>query len=240
MKFIAESQFKEENLHWWRPVQDGNKISYEAIEPGDVPFHEGRKIVDAEGVVYDAILAEDGTVFDDWTRYDSADSFERLRRGGERRQQLVTIAETSQGRYHYTLFRDKETDEFFAHSYHSRVYPSNHIMSVNSAHHLADWLLDLHEQQTITFPQTLHIAVSLPADLIDRIERVALLEGRSTRDWIFERLNGCIQDERSAATLAAEEERAKQVAAELAVLQDRAISDTTAPALEPIGEARRP
>lgn len=79
LKFVSDEKFQMEKLYWSQPVHDGDKISYEPIEPGDVPFHDDRKIVDADGVVYDAILQEDGTVFDDWTTYDDVDTFERLR-----------------------------------------------------------------------------------------------------------------------------------------------------------------
>ena len=84
-------------------------------------------------------------------------------------------------------------------------------MAVDDASFLASWLFGLHEQETVIFPQTGHIAVSLPVELRNLIERLASLEDRTMRDWIVERLSDCTQDEQSRATLTAEEDRQRTV-----------------------------
>lgn len=78
-------------------------------------------------------------------------------------------------------------------------------MAVDTAPHAVSWLLDLPEQQTVNFPQTGHIAVSLPVDLVSQIEHLASLERRTMRDWMVERLSECIQDGRSATAFVAEQ-----------------------------------
>jgi hypothetical protein len=71
-------------------------------------------------------------------------------------------------------------------------------------------LFNLHEQQTVIFSQTGHFVVNLPQELRQQIERLAYLEHRTERDWMVERLTECVQDERSTATLAKDQERQRR------------------------------
>jgi hypothetical protein len=142
MKFIAKNRVENEKLGWSRPVRVGDETLYEAIEPGDECFHKDRKIVDAEGVIYNAIIEEDGVVFDEWTRYDSADTFERFHR--DRSAPLIEVAEAWNRHDPCSLYSDKDFTEFFSYGYLSNVSPSDFIMSVNSAADLADWLFGHH------------------------------------------------------------------------------------------------
>jgi hypothetical protein len=91
---------------------------------------------------------------------------------------------------------------------------------VDTVQKLSCWLLDLHEQQTVDFPQTGHIAVSLPVELRKQIQHLAGFENLTLRDWIVERLRECTQDERSTAALAAKEARRKSEAALLEQLHN--------------------
>jgi hypothetical protein len=195
LRLLSEQRFKEENLEW-KEHQD-NKTEYIRV------YFD---IVDADGVVYDGILLDDGTVDDGWTKYDSADTFERYNGKGEQQGELVEVAEKWRGRHHYTLYQCKQTEELFLHRYHRQVYPSDFVSSVNTAPHLAWWLFDLHEQQTVTFLQTGHVVVSLPVELRNQINLIARHEDRTMRDWIVERLSECIQDERYTAILATEKD----------------------------------
>jgi hypothetical protein len=207
MKLITEQRVQDEKLDWARPVQDGDKLAYVPAEWDGDDF----KIVDAGGVVYDAILLANGIVDSGWTKYDSADTFERIcRYKGGAIQHWVEVTEMWEGRHHFSLYQDKQTGELFSHRYHRQVAPSDFVEAVNTIPHLASWLLDLHEQHTVVFPHTGHIAVSLPVELRDQIERLAHLENRTRRDWIIDRLSEAVRDERSVASLAKEEEREKR------------------------------
>jgi hypothetical protein len=224
VKLISEQRVREEQLGWLQPIRDGNTLSYgPACDPTQDMYAGRCKIVDADGAVYDGILRDDGSVDEGWFVYDSADTFEYFSRSKDEynnqpqdalhEPSMVDVAETWAGYWHYSLRQDKETGQLFSHSYHRQSYPSDFIAAVDTVPRLASWLFDLHEQQTVIFPQTGHFVVSLPNELRDQIKRLAHLEDQTTRDWIVQRLSECTQDERSTAALALQEARRKRVAA---------------------------
>jgi hypothetical protein len=217
VRLISERRVRDEKLEWLKPMIAGDNLSYEHAVDLTQDLYAGRcKIVDADGVVYDGILGEDGTVDEGWFGYDSPKTFEyfsrykdeynSLPKDASREPSFVYVAETCLGKMHYLLRQEKTTGQLFLHSYHRQVSPSDFIAAVATVQQLASWLFDLHEQRTVIFPQTGHLVVNLPEELRWQIERLAGLAGRSERDWIVERLTECTQDERSIATLAKEQE----------------------------------
>jgi hypothetical protein len=231
VKLISERRVRDEKLEWLKPMIADGKLSYEPDLDLTQDLYAGRcKIVDADGIVYDGILGEDGTVDEGWFVYDSADTFEYFSLGkdeyysrpkdGPYEPSFVYLAETWVGNMHYFLRREKDTGKLFFHSFHRISYPSDYIAAVDTTARLESWLFNLHEQQTVIFPQTGHFVVSLPEEVLNQIERLARLEDRTTRDWIVERLRECTQDERSTAALAAQEARRKSEAALLEQLHN--------------------
>ena len=240
VRLISEQRVRDEKLEWLKPTIAGDNLSYVPADDKDLYGGHG-KIVDAQGVVYDGILCEGGTVDEGWFGYDSPQTFEYFSRPKDEYNSLpknaspepsfVYLAETCLGNMHYLLRQQKETRHIFSHRYHRQCSRSDFIAAVETVQQLASWLFNLGEQQTVIFPQTGHLVVNLPDELRQQIERLAYLERRSERDWIVERLTECVQDERSTATLAKEQERqgrdetAKDIIARLKARQAAARKD---------------
>jgi hypothetical protein len=222
VRLISKQRVSDEKLEWLKPTIAGDNVSYLPADDKDLYGGHG-KIIDAEGVVYDGILYEGGTVDEGWFEYDCPQTFECFSQYKDaynsqpkdvsREPSFVDLAETCLGNMHYSLQQEKRTGHIFSHSYHRQCSPSDFIAAVDTVEQLASWLFGLHEEQTVIFAQTGHLVVNLPEELRQQIERLAYLERRSERDWIVERLTECVQDERSTATLAKEEERQRRDAA---------------------------
>ena len=75
-----------------------------------------------------------------------------------------------------------------------------------SAEEVVDWFVTLNEGEVIELPETGHLTISLPRELQQEIAKVAYAERISERDWIARRLDECVSDERSPASLAKQEE----------------------------------
>lgn len=76
-KLITHQRVHDERLEWLRPINDGDNLTYGPIESDSCLYGGRGKIVDADGVVYDGILLEDGTVDEGWFVYDCPETFER-------------------------------------------------------------------------------------------------------------------------------------------------------------------
>jgi hypothetical protein len=200
VRLISEQCVSDEKLGWLKPTIVGGNVSYVPADEKDLYGGRG-KIVDAEGVVYDGILCEGGTVDEGWFEYDSPQTFEYFSRykdeynsqpdDASREPSFVDLAETCLGNMHYFLRQEKQTGHIFLYSYHRQCSPSDFIAAVETVQQLASWLFALHEQQTVIFPQTGHFVVNLPEELRRQIERLAPLKDRSVRDWIVECLSEC-------------------------------------------------
>ena len=174
VRLISEQRVRDEKLEWLKPTIAGDNLSYVPADDKDLYGGHG-KIVDAQGVVYDGILCEGGTVDEGWFGYDSLQTFEYFSRSKDEYNSLpknaspepsfVYLAETCLGNMHYLLRQQKETRHIFSHRYHRQCFPSDFIAAVETVQQLASWLFNLGEQQTVIFPQTGHLVVNLPEEL---------------------------------------------------------------------------
>jgi hypothetical protein len=80
IRLITEQRVRDEELGWLRPIRDGDNLSYEPTDTPDDCYGGECKIVDAEGIVYDGILQDNGTVDEGWFVFDSPTTFERFSR----------------------------------------------------------------------------------------------------------------------------------------------------------------
>ena len=192
MRFVSEQRFNDEDLVWGAITEADLIIDPELFK------HAYYKIVDADGVVYTGIIKEDGRVDDGYTTWDSLDTYERFD------QPAKAVADTQAGYIRETLYWNRDTNEFFVEYSHKNVCEVC-IWSV-PAEHIADWFVTLNEGEVIELPETGHLTISLPRKLQQDIAKVAHAEGISERDWIARRLDECVSDERSPASLAKQEE----------------------------------
>ncbi len=199
--FISKQLFDERELNFGETTRKDDNGWDVAEFP--IVDRDCNTITNEAGAPYDGVIFEDGSVFDGFCKYDSAETFEKWR-SGER----VKIAELWERHWRHSLYRDKTTGEVFQHSYHKQVSPSDSVRAVKDVSLLVSWFVDLHEQEIITFPRTGHIVVSLPEDLFGTIMTITSTEKQTNRDWIVERLTECIQHERYSAA----RERAKEIA----------------------------
>jgi hypothetical protein len=199
--FISKQIFDERKLDFGETTRKDDNGWNVAEFP--IVDEECNPITDEAGARYDGVIFDDGSVFDGFCKYDSAETFQKWRSGGH-----VKIAELWERYRRHSLYRDKTTGEVFQHSYHKQVSPSDSVWAVKDVSLLASWFVDLHEQEITTFPRTGHIVVSLPEELFGTIMTIASTEDRTERDWIVERLTECIQHERYAAA----RERWKEIA----------------------------
>jgi hypothetical protein len=176
LRLISEQRVKEENLEWVS-VPCGDNVVLE-------------EIVDADGVVYNAILRADGRVDDGFVVWDSPRTFERF---GE--EAVKPVAHTHIGHWTIRLLWNRETNEFFCDEYHNKVFPSESVMSV-PAEDVARWFVDLTEYTVIEWDQTGHLCFRLPGGLIDQIREVAWAERRSYVDWIIDCLSEHVREEK--------------------------------------------
>ena len=79
VRLISEQRVRDEKLEWLKPTIAGDNVSYLPADDKDLYGGHG-KIVDAQGVVYDGILCEGGTVDEGWFGYDSPQTFEYFSR----------------------------------------------------------------------------------------------------------------------------------------------------------------
>jgi hypothetical protein len=115
VRLISEPRVQDEKLQWLKAIIAGENLSYVPADFMDL-YRGGGKIFDAEGVAYDGILHEDGTVDEGWFTYHCPKTFEYFNRPkDEYRSQaqdtpyepsFVYLAETiGIGRMHYFLTR---------------------------------------------------------------------------------------------------------------------------------------
>lgn len=180
VNLISQRRFRDEHLKWVGFITEDN--------------HLIQKIFDRDGVEYNGILHENGTVDDGFAVLDSPETFERLTEAAK------PVASKRVGRWHQTLHWNRETSEFFC--YKTNDFPGVMMIESVPVEDVSRWLLDIDEEQTVDFSETGHLAISLPTELREQIARVASVEHRSVRDWIIDRLSECIGDERSVVSLA--------------------------------------
>ena len=214
VKLIPEQRVREEHLEWLQPiiVDDGN-LSYVPASRVDL---DGKlsKIVDAQGVVYDGILLEDGGVAQAVFETNNADTFERFIAARHLRE--VAKRGVWRSALELTLLEDQQTWELFGAFYDPDFSPRAVVYALNTASELATWLLRPPEYQTVTFLETEHFAVSLPTDLVDHIQRMTDLENnRTTREWIIECLSKHSQYERPIVSSVEEEQSETSLAEEI-------------------------
>src|ERR1700730_18236875 len=192
MRFISEQRFNDEDLVWGAITEADLIIDPELFK------HAYHKIVDADGVVYIGIIKEDGRIDDGYTTWDSLDTYKRFD------QPAKVIANKHSGRHRETLYWNRDTNQFSVEYSHKNVCEVC-IWSV-PAEHIADWFVTLNEGEVIELPDTVHYPLSLPRKLQQDISKVAYAERISERDWIARRLDECVSDQRSPASLAKQEE----------------------------------
>jgi hypothetical protein len=185
-QFISKKRVEDEHLTFTR-LRDSN------ICPEDLPTDIDYGIIDADGVIYAGIIREDGAIDDAYTSWDNLDTYHRFNRRPK------AVARKDDGWYRQTLFWNGDIDEFFLE--HAARNQCQVSMSPVSADYVAAWLLELHEGHEVEFPQTGHLAISLPAKLRQEIGKVAAAENKPKSDWIVHRLEECVRDERSQASL---------------------------------------
>jgi hypothetical protein len=195
-EFIHEKRVEDEHLKFTFLRESG--ISPEKL-PNDIDYG----VVDGAGVVYHGILREDGTIDDACTTWDNLDTYNRFNRRPK------AIAWKDAGRYRQTLFWNRELDEFFLE--HAARNQCQVSMSPVSADDVAAWLLELHEGHEVEFAQSGHLAIRLPSKLRQEIGAVAAAEIKSKTDWIVQRLEECVRDERSLASLEAHAKRSSEI-----------------------------
>src|SRR5215469_13525242 len=133
VRLISQQRVRDEKLEWLKPTIAGGNVSYVPADEKDLYCGHG-KIVDAEGVVYDGILCEGGTVDEGWFEYDRPQTFEcfsrykdeynSLPKDASREPSFVDLAETCVGKMHYSLQQEKQTGHIFSHRYHRQCSPS--------------------------------------------------------------------------------------------------------------------
>jgi hypothetical protein len=173
-RLITEQRFKDEGLDF---------IEEEVIDNEGVG-HVYCKIVDAGGVVYGGILQPGGTVFDGYTTYHDAETFERCT--GPTR----SLCGWWWGLFWYEIRRD-QNDEIYLYSVHRQVSPSLYIEHLPTAGALAEMIFDLEKGQILEFTNSGHWAVSLPEDVRKELEDKAYHRSehkKSRQELIVERL----------------------------------------------------
>jgi hypothetical protein len=150
-------------------------ISARRIRDENLWFVQSRKIVDAHGIEYDAILNEDDTVFDGQTEYKNVKTFEKMF-GAE------LVAHTRGSFEEAWLYWSEDTGEFID------IW---RVLSCNEAH---GYVLERPEAWFghITTKDELELYVDtaskLPPGLTARIRRMAVEEVREPPDpyeWLF-------------------------------------------------------
>ena len=184
--FISQKRVEDEHLSFTFLKESG-------ISPRDLPTDIDYGIVDAEDMIYSGIIREDGTVDDGYTIWESLDTYHRFNRRPK------PIARKDAGWYRQTLFWNRDLDEFFVE--HATSNQCQVSMTRVPADYVAAWLTGLGEDDVVEFPQSGHSAINLPAKLRAEVGKVAVAEKISKRDWAVQRLEQCVRDERSRASL---------------------------------------
>jgi hypothetical protein len=116
------------------------------------------------------------------------------------------IARKDAGWYQQTLWWTGELNEFFLE--HAASNQCQVSMRPISPDYVAAWLAGLSEDDEVEFPQSGHSAISLPPKLKEEIAKVVAAEKTSKKEWLVQRLDHCVRDEQSLASL---EKRAKRL-----------------------------
>jgi hypothetical protein len=145
--------------------------------------HVYYKIIDAAGVVYNAMLLSDGTVFDGYMKFDNTETYERFQGPAD------TLCGWWRAKWWHEIMRDRN-GEIYLWREHKNVGPSAFMEHIARASELAEIMFDLHEQQILEFGSTGHWAVCLPQDVREELVATAYAsrEGKSRQEMIVERL----------------------------------------------------
>jgi len=122
-KLIAVQRFRNEGLRFVDRVE-------EVGEDGNTYVRS--TIADADGVVYEGILHDDGTVEENDGRYDSVETWERVQGPFE-----ILCSYWRDYNYRHEIVRDQNGSLYF-HHYRTNVCPSDEIVAIKDANHLAE------------------------------------------------------------------------------------------------------
>jgi hypothetical protein len=171
-------------------------------------------ITDAAGIVYDAVLHEDGTVGTDYCHYDSVETYQRVKGPFE------TLCSFTWGYKHrYHIVRDQNRD-IYLHHYWEIVGCSDHIEAIKTVGRLAEIMFDDHDDTDhsliFEFPKSGHWAVRLLEEVRNEIEQTAyyqLEDDKSRQELIVERVRRPLKTEEELSALLKERWRRQQEAA---------------------------
>jgi hypothetical protein len=168
MNFISSSRVKEE------------KLDYVEITDAEGAKLLGWEITDADGVVYDAILKEDGTVDHPTGRYSGPDTFEMYR------TPLDLIARRTGYYVSSNLYRCRDSGHFLEEKwFRSSLDPRITSATEEDAF---DWFFEAGDFDEIELPDIGFLAISPQSELRAEIEYL-ITDGRcSLPDWVREHL----------------------------------------------------
>jgi hypothetical protein len=202
-RLIPYQRVKEEGLRF---------VDHETVgDDGITCVHS--TISDAAGVVYDAVLHEDGTVGTDYCHYDSVETYQRVKAPFET---LCSFYWGYKHRHH--IVRDQNRAIYLSH-YWENVGCSDHIEAVKTADRLAEILFDDHDETDqsliFEFPKSGHWAVRLPEEVRNELEQTAYyrMEDKSRRDLIVERVRRPLKTKEELNALLKERWRCPQESA---------------------------
>jgi hypothetical protein len=155
-------------------------IEERTVDDQDVT-HVDYKIIDAAGIVYNAMLQSDGTVFDGYMTYADTKTFEAIQ------GPVNTLCGWWWAHWRYEILRD-QNGEIYLWQRHKNVGDAGFMRHIASANELAEILFDLQEQEILEFT-TGHWGVCLPAEIRDELITTAYHSGEKSRqEMIVERL----------------------------------------------------
>jgi hypothetical protein len=176
MKFISSKRVKQEGL---------KEIEINYTDDRGVN-HVDWKITDADGVVYDAIIDDDGTVSHSSGRYSGPDAFEKVRMPSD-------LIASKFGRYRESnLYRCHDTGEFFEEQWFRSV--GEPLISSVAQEDAFRWFAETGESDLIELPDTGFTTINPQSALRAEIEKLAAARrcfvGEPVRELLGEGISG--------------------------------------------------
>jgi len=171
MKLISRRRIEDENLAFTETERGMGEGGIGCVT---------LKIVDSAGVIYDAVLYEDGTVFNGFCEFEDSDTFRRAR---EAQEIAMKQSSSRTSRLHYAAHTGEFFEEYEVPSVcYSRVWQVPRDKAIW-------WFFETSEWDELELTDTGTAAFWLPANLVQKARKTAEAENLSLRGWILEKLS---------------------------------------------------